>query len=320
MDIRSREFLLPLAVIGISAVVLGIYGFRKETQMNPYKNKHLLQKGLDAPCIWLYYDESDVNSRWWADFGARSTRVLNLPFLNLCYERISRMNNNNYRIEVISGLTDLAQRLGGWEELPKPLQNPIANVGEAELNWIRAEVLCRFGGLWLAPTSICLQPFPEIPYDKIYFYGTDADESYAGPAGGYIPSMYAIGVGRKNHPIFEQWAQTAFERLEKRGGGTQFRGDAKWDYVQFAQKDPCVQVFGNLELSRKPDGKRIQLEDLMMAGQEGSTRFKVTNEIYAPVPWPELRERRFYGWFLRMNEEQILNSDLAISYLFQATS
>lgn len=317
MDLRTREFLIPFAVIGISAVLLGIYGFGKETSMNPFKNKHLLNKGLDAPTIWLYYDESDVNSRWWADFGARSTRVLNLPFLNLCYERIVSMNKGNYRVEVISGLTDLASRLGGWQELPKPLQNPLANVGEAELNWIRAEVLARWGGLWLSPSALCLKPFPEIPYDKVYFYGTDPDESYAGIDGGYIPSMYAIGVGRKDHPIFEQWAQTAFERLEKRGGGTQFRGDAKWDYVQFAQKKPDVEVFGAKELSRRKDGKRIQLEDLMMAGQQGDTRFKVGDEIYAPIPWPELRERRLYGWFLRMSEEQILNSDLAISDLFR---
>ncbi len=319
MDLRSQQILIPLALVGVAAFFLGVYGFGNETRINPFKEKHLLNKGMDAPTIWLYYDASDVNSRWWADFGARSTRVLNLPFLNLCYERICKLNSDTYKIEVIAGLTDLASRLGGWQELPVGLQNPLANVGDAELNWIRAEVLCRFGGLWLNPASVCLRPFPEIPQDKVVFFGTDGDASYAGPGGSALPSFYAVGVGRKNHPVFEQWAQAAFERLDKRMGGAQIRGDAKWDYTAFAAKSPDVINYPNLELSRKPNGKRLQLEDLLAAGQQGEHVFQVTDEtVYCPIPWPELRERRLFGWFLRMNEDQILGSDLAISDLFRA--
>jgi hypothetical protein len=32
---------------------------------NPFLDKHLLQKGMDKPVIWLYYDMSDVNARSW---------------------------------------------------------------------------------------------------------------------------------------------------------------------------------------------------------------------------------------------------------------
>lgn len=318
MDLTSKQTLLPLVLVGTAAVLLGIYGFGLSSQGNPFKEKHLLSKGLDAPTIWLYYDTSDVNMRWWADFGARSTRVLNIPFLNLCYERIAKLNSDRYKIEVISGVTDLAQRLGGWDELPVSLQNPLATVGVAELNWIRAEILCRFGGLWVSPSSVCLRPFPEIPQDKIVFYGTDGDATYAGPGGSALPSFYVMGAGRKNHPVFEQWAQAAFERLDKRMGGQQIRGDAKWDYSAFAAKHPDTIVLPNLELSRRPDGKRIQLEDLLSAGQEGDARFTVSTEtVYVPIPWAEVRERRLFGWFLRMSEEQILASDLVVSDLFR---
>lgn len=318
MDARTQKIVLPLVAVGVVAFFVGVYAFGAETKVNPFKERYLLQKGTDAPTLWLYYDTSDVNARWWADFGARSTRVLNVPFLNLCYERICRLNSDTYKIEVISGLTDLASRLGGWQELPVGLQNPLAPVGEAELNWIRAEVLCRFGGLWVQPASVCLRPFPEIPRDKVVFFGTDPDASYAGPGGSALPSMYVIGAGRKNHPIFEQWAQAAFERLEKRGGGQQFRGDAKWDYATFASKHADTVVYPNQEISRRPDGKRIQVEDLLSAGQGGDLRFQITEEsVYCPIPWPEIRERRLFGWFLRMNEEQILASDLAISDLFR---
>lgn len=318
MDIRSQQILIPVVVVGVAAFFYGVYAFGKERTMNPFKEKNLLEKGMNAPTLWLYYDESDVNSRWWADFGARSSRVLNMPFLNLCYERISKMNSENYKIEVIAGVTDLARRLGGWQEMPKSLQNPLAPVGQAELNWIRAEVLCRWGGLWVNPAVICLKPFPKIRNDEVLFFGTDPDESYAGPGGASLPSFYVVGAGRPNHPIFEAWAQASWERLEKRGGGQQVRGDAKWDFTGFAAKNPDAKVLPSLEVSRRPDGKRIQLEDLLAAGQEGDFRFGISPDaVYVPLPWPELRERRLFGWFLRMNEEQILNSDLVVSDLFR---
>jgi hypothetical protein len=319
VNLSSQQILVPLIILVVSAFFLGLYGYRNEISENLFRDRHLLDKGMTMPCIWLYYNDSEVNSRWWADFGARSTRAINIPFLNLCYESIVAHNNKKYRIEVIAGLTDLASRLGGWQELPKGLQNPLAPVEKAELNWIRAEILARFGGLWVNSATICLRSFPELPLDNAVFFGTDADESYAGPNGTSIPSLYVVGAGRPNHPVFEQWAQAAFDRLEKQGGGQQIRNDAKWDYTAFAQTDATVQVYPNAEVSRRPDGKRIQVEDLLAAGQEGSHRFKISPEaIYVPIPWPEIQERRMFGWFLRMDEDQILASDLAVSDLFRA--
>lgn len=309
---------LPLVVLTTAAIGMGIYRYGVDTQENPFKDKYITQKGQDLPTIWIYYNNSDVNARWWQDFGARSTRVLNMPFLNLCYKTIVEANKGHYKVEVITGLQDLAARLGGWQELPKGLQNPLATVETAELNWIRAEVLSRFGGVWVHPATICLKPFPLIGHEDVVFYGTDADESFAGPGGTAVPSMYVMGAGRAGHPVFEQWAQAAFERLEKQGGGTQIRGDPKWDFTAYAATCPQTLVFPNCELSRKKGGKRIQIEDLLSAGQEGRLPFTITSEaIYVPLPWPELYNRRMFGWFLRMSEEQILNSDLVIRDLFQ---
>lgn len=318
-SLGSQEIWISIIVLLVAAFLMGVYGYKSELLQNLFKDRHLLEKGLTMPTIWLYYNDSEVNSRWWADFGARSTRAINIPFLNLCYESIVAHNSQKYKIEVISGLTDLASRLGGWQELPKGLQNPLAPVEKAELNWIRAELLARFGGLWVSTATICLRPFPELPLEDAVFFGTDADESYAGPNGTAIPSLYAVGAGRPKHPVFERWAQAAFERLEKQGGGQQIRNDAKWDYVAYAQTDSTVKVYPEAEVSRRPDGKRIQVEDLLAAGQEGSHRFKIgPDALYVPIPWPEIQDRRLFGWFLRMDEEQILNSDLAISDLFRA--
>jgi hypothetical protein len=39
--------------------------------------------------------------------------------------------------------------------------------------------------------------------------------------------------------------------------------------------------------------------------------------VYVVVPAADLRGRRAFGWFLRMSEEQIMESDLVIRYLLE---
>ena len=313
----NSYIVLTAVVILVVAFGLGVASYRKGIVENLFRDRNLLQKGMNLPVIWLYYDNSEVNSRWWADFGQRSSRVINTPFLNLCYESIAECNKNIYRIEVIGGLTDAAQRLGGWEQMPKFLRNPLAPVGPAELNWLRAEFLSRFGGLWVSPSVIALQPFKLLEPGVLTFYGTDQDESYAGPAGTTVPGFAAVGILEPEDPRMRQWADAAFARLEEGGGGKQIRGDAKWDYVAFASGKTTV--LSKEEVSRKSDGRRIQLEDLLAAGQDGALPFNIPREgIYVPIPWAEIQDRRNFGWFLRMNEDQILNSDLAVSEIFRS--
>ena len=74
-----------------------------------------------------------------------------------------------------------------------------------------------------------------------------------------------------------------------------------------------------VELTRKgAAGRRIQVEDLLASGPEGDLPFELKKEaVWVPVPWPELEQRRAFGWFLRMSEEQILDSDLAVSHILR---
>jgi hypothetical protein len=309
---------IPVAVLGTAAVLYAWMKVNDERSKNPFADKYLVKRGSDLPCIWLYYDTSEVNSRWWADFGARSSRALNMPFLNLCYDTIAKANGRDYRIEVIGGLSDLAERLGGWETLPLPLRNPQAQVRNPELNWIRAAILAKFGGLWLQPAVICLKPFGPLPDDRVIFFGSDTEQTFAGKAGTKVPSLRAIWSPMPGNPIFMEWAARAYTRLDSTNGGRQIRGDEKSDYVELALGK--ADIYPGAELSRRgSNGKLLQLEDLLAAGEEDHLHFDVPAEtIYVPFPWPELKERRLFGWFLRMSEDQILSSDLVASTFFRS--
>ena len=317
---QIHSMLLVLVLLFIVAATYAFFYSDHLLQINPFTDKKLLERGMERPVIWLYYDDSDVNTRQWADFGARSSRALNLPFLNLCYETIVRKNQNEYRIEVIGGLAGAATLLGGWDQLPPGLRDPKAPVNESEMNYLRAAVLAKHGGLWLSPYCVCMRGFGVLPKDKTVFFGTDLEETFAGSAGTSVPGFRAVWSPRPQHPLFVEWAAVTYTRVAQKRGGDQIRGDAKWDFVRFSTEyvQTGIDVDPNAECMRKRNGKRIQLEDLLASGTDGRLPFEVgAHQVYVPFPWTELRDREMFGWFLRMSESQIMESDLAVKYLLE---
>jgi len=310
---------VTVGVVLLTGIVAAYISSTQTIEENPFNDRKLLQKGMDLPVIWLYIDQSEVNSRQWQDFMGRSTRAINVPFLNLCYQTIVKKNMGKYRVEVISGLSDLAVRLGGWEQLPGPLQAAISPVGDAELNWIRACVLKKWGGLFLSPSVIAITCFNKMPSDKVAFFGTDDGETYSGPRGTEAPGLRCVWSPVPEHPLFVKWEAMARERIDRHSGGKQFRRDENWDSRQLAGEfSSQIIYYPHAELSRKRCGRRIELEDLLAAGQQGNLMFEISQQnMYLPIPWNELKISRKFGWFMRMSEDQILESDLVISHVIK---
>ena len=300
----------------ISCILAAVYS-SDQIRQNPFLDRHLLQKGMDRPVIWIYYDHSEVNARQWSDFGARSDRALNIPFLNLCYQSIVHHHSDLYRVEVIGGLSGAADWLGGWDQLPPGLRDPLSPVNEAERNYLRAAILARYGGLWLSASTVCLKSFGVLPKDKTVFFGTDLVEMYAGPEGTVIPGFRAIWCPVPQHPMFVEWAAVTYARIASARGGSQIRGDEKWDFTRFTTQyvHTGIMVDPSAEGMRKKDGKRLQLEDLLASG----TVCSVGPAVFVSFPWRELLDRRMFGWFLRMSEEDIMSSDLAVSHMLRTS-
>jgi hypothetical protein len=116
-----------------------------------------------------------------------------------------------------------------------------------------------------------------------------------------------------NHPVFAYLEKVALARIEKQEGGRQFRGDIKWDLREVMNCNKDIEYLPECEFFRKENGRRIQLEDLL-----GTSIVPVNPKAcFIPLPNKELEERRNFEWFLRMSEEQIIDSDLYISKLFR---
>jgi len=310
---------LTIGIVAVVAIAVGASVSQGMISNNVFEAIDLTKRGMDLPCIWVFLDTSILNSRQHYDFGARSSRALNLPFLNLCYESIARQNASQYRIRAISGLAELAELLGGWKELPEKLQNPLVTLEPADFAWIRASILAKHGGMWVAPTTICLKPFGKMP-EKPVFFGTDTDETFVGTAGTPVPNFQVAWSPKPEDPLWVAWEAISKKRLNKSGGGDTARSADKWEFLALAARFPDIEVRPLAEVGRKGSaGRRIQIEDLLAAGQEGDLPFEIgANAVYVPIPWPELRNRSNFGWFLKMSELQIAQSDLVIRDLYKA--
>jgi len=308
----TRTVLVPLAIVAV-AVIASIAMNKNHT--SKFTDDKLLARGLSTPTVWIYIDDSQVNSRWWADFGARSSRVYNMPFLNLCYQTIVRSCGTKYHVEVISGLGDAERRLGS---LPSPMRNKKLPLRDEEMTYLKVAFLEKYGGLWITPATICLREFPTLPIEKVVLFGSDPVETYAGPQGTFFPNQHVLWSPSPSHPFFTQWRKILAERIERQPGGKEIRNDKNWDILFVGTGKEDVIMMPNAELTRKKGGRKIELEDLLAAGTDGDIPFDIHPEtVYVPFPWPEVLRRRMYGWFLRLSEEQILESDLAVTYLFK---
>lgn len=318
-----QQFIFILIILSVVAIVYS-YFFRKNLiKKRWFMDKFILERGIEKPNLWLFYPSSEVNARSWYDFGSRSSRALQIPFLNMCYRNIVEQNKRHYHVRVISGISGVAELLGE-DSLPSLLKQhgDLSSIGPAEINWIRSAILAKFGGLWVNPASVHLKGFGEQPKDKVVFFGTDPTQIYSGSNGTLIPSEHALWVPRASHPMMVEWEQVCFQRINHKRGGEQIRGDWAWDVIRFTQQysGEGIIIDPHAELSRKRCGKRIQLEDLLATGTEGRLPFDVPPHIiYVPFPWEELQRREMFGWFLRMSELQIASSDIVVKYLFQAS-
>lgn len=311
---RKRMKTEQIIVIGVALIGVLIATYWEASCGVFSKKKEITQEvlaiGKERPPLWIFYNDGQVNSRFWSDFGARSSRVLNIPLLNILYETIVKANGDDYRIEVIGGIQGVAELLG-YDALPRRLQNFKATVGVAEEDWIRTAVLANFGGLWVSPSVVCVKGFGSLPDDKLVLFGQDDVPMY----GTSVPGFRVMWAPSPKNPYLIEWESRIRDRLESQLGGLQIRGDAKSDWVELCKEKDDIEWRPYDELSRDPKTqKKIQLEDLFAKTIHGAVPFEIPEcSKYIVVPYNDLVTRTSYGWVLQSSEEHLLTSDLALT-------
>lgn len=259
--------------------------------------------------LWWVVDDSQVNARQWLDFGNRSTREPNEPYLKLCLEQAKKTLGSEFDIRPLIGRDAVYDLLGSSEDFcTKQRSIPPA----LWLSWCRATLLSRFGGLWMDGSVLVLPSASglkeRLKGQPVLMFGTDAAENLASPVAAAGSS--AGWAATAHHPM---WAG-----LERDLNGLIDQGPPSWSSVEARRglrtlwEKHCsgmTKVDRVVEVGRDQYGRRLELETLL-----GSTEWDGVDGVDSGmwVIFPDGRdgvERASpWLWFTRLSVPQILES------------
>lgn len=302
--------------LGIAVVVLGAaYGVREQVKglLGFTDTAVALGAAGGKPTIWWYVDDSQANAREWLDWGNRSTREPNEPYLKICQARALALWGDSFVVEPIIGrvaaLTHLKE--AGVEIPPEVLRTPPA----LWMAWCRAAFLSARGGLWLDGSVLPIGSGVDlrdrcIGRDALTF-GTDPDEGLSDTKGSAAAAGPSAGwAATPGHPVWRGQLRDV-SALVAEGAQSWSAPEARRSlrYLWDKHFSGTVSVDRAAEVSRDRYGRRLELETLLgtTEWQEGSTK----GGLWVPLPEGRdgLERASPWLWFTRMSVDQIRESE-----------
>jgi len=251
------------------------------------------------PTLWWIVDDSQVNSRQWLDFGNRSTREPNEPYLALCLEKAKAALSDQFDVQVLVGRDAVYQVLGAAKQQSIPPALWMA--------WCRAALLSRFGGLWMDGSVLMLpgasgsKLMTLLKGKPVLMFGTDAAENLASGS-----AAAGASVGWAAAPHHPMWAG-----LERDLAALIDQGPPSWSRqgLRTLWDKHCsgmTAVDRVVEVGRDDYGRRLELETLL-----GTTEVPLTTGgmwVIFPDGRDGVERASPWLWFTRLSKSQILES------------
>lgn len=267
------------------------------------------------PTVWWHVDDSQVNARQWLDWGARSTREPNEPYLKICQARAMDRWTPEFAVEPVVGRLAALQRLEtagvavpeGADRCPPALW----------MAWCRAAFLRRFGGLWMDGSVLPISSGATLRArldaagaDGALTFGSDAAEGLSALEGSQAMAGASAGwAARPDHPVWRG--------LEGDLAALIAAGDQSWGAVAARQGlrtlwdkhcSGVVRVDRRAEVSRDSYGRRLEMDTLL--GETDWPNGDTKDGLWVPLPDGRdgLERASPWLWFTRMSVEQILEA------------
>ena len=296
-----------IAGVTVGLVAGVVYYMGLSPSLSPSPANGFLPSGK-TPWWWVV-DNSQVNSRQWLDFGNRSTRQPNEPYLALCLERAKAALSDQFDLQVLVGREAVYRVLGSSEDFCAK-QRSIPPV--LWLAWCRAALLSRFGGLWMDGSVLILPAASgsrlkaRLEGKSVLMFGTDAEENLA--SGSAAAGASAGWSAAPHHPMWTGLERDLTALIDQ--------GPPSWSSVEARRglrslwDKHCSGMTGidrEIEVGRDPYGRRLELETLL-----GSTELPLISEggmwLILPDGRDGLERASPWLWFTRLSRAQILES------------
>lgn len=317
----AKYIIIFILFIGISAIYKRLK-IDENTQTNAYYHnmikKFLLNKdslgSAYKPILWVYLQNEnqitpDVNSRFWINFGSRTTTNFNQPYQKLTIQSIINKCGNDFNICLIDN-TAFNFLLPDFKVNLNKLAQPIKS--HLELNAITS-LLNAYGGMFIPSSFVCFKSL--LP---IYNSAINSNKISVGQLANHAvnenlphtvsahPLFMASSPG---NPIMQSFNCYLSELNSKNFTATQdFLGLVNVWLENEIAKNNIISISGPTIGTQKADLSLIYPEELI-----GSTHIELVENAYGLyIPWDQLINRISLQWFVRLSPEQVLRSNTMI--------
>lgn len=289
------------------AVIAGVAYYVRQEIAAPESSSFLSSKKTP---LWWVVDNSQVNGRQWLDFGNRSTRQPNEPYLALCLERAKAILGSEFDLQVLVGRDAVYRVLGSSEDFcAKQRSIPPA----LWLAWCRAALLSRFGGLWMDGSVLVLPAAAgskikaRLEGKPVLMFGTDAAENLA--SGSAAAGASAGWSAVAHHPMWSGLERDLTALIDQ--------GPPSWSSVEARRGlrslwdkhcSGMTAIDREVEVGRDPYGRRLELETLLGSTELGFPLAEEGMWLILPDGRDGMERASPWLWFTRLSQPQILES------------
>jgi len=254
------------------------------------------------PILWIHLDYP-INSRDWATFYERNSRMLNKPFIYLCIQSIIR-HSEKYNVCIIddSSFRDLISWDVDLEQVPEPVRKSVRTEGILRL-------IYKYGGVAVPSSLLMVRPVDWMIGDFVVFKRT---RSVISEKMVYMPSVDFIG-GEKGSNVIKKCLEYV-SNLNRRDLSDEkmFLDEvSKW-LLLAVNTGEITGIHESMVGFKDKQEQHVLVDDLMK--MDGIHYNEKVRCIW--LPENEIVERLSYQWFVRMSPQQLLKSNTSIAQYF----
>jgi hypothetical protein len=268
-------------------------------------------KTMKGPLLWVHMDYT-INSRNWLDFYSRNSSEFNQPYQYLTISSIVNHCGKSFNIVLIDDNT-FNHIIPGWKQdlstIPDPIKSNMRKLG-------LCKILYLYGGLLLPSSFLCMKDLYDfyrgyLTKGKDMFVGTFINNNVTSQYGitDFMPDIRLIGCKRNSNAIgllinyIQKILSTDYTSEEE------FDGKISRKCFEMIENKKIEGVCPGMLGVKDNDNKPILLDDLM-----GEKYIKIKDcAVGIYIPADQILKRTKYEWFSRLNVEQVLESNMAIS-------
>lgn len=251
-------------------------------------NNHIIYS--NKPNIWILVP-NDVNSRKWDSFSSRTSKDLNVPFVNMCIESIVNKCGNDFTVNIVKD-TSFCDYIPDWKYTVK-------NAPEIEKIKLRKLGLLKlvyyYGGLIVPCSFLCEKNLNELYGKNVSF--EVSNKSISNDDNMFLPTIDFFGAP-KNDPFVGKLIKQY--ELEENNVTNK---------IGYLIKKHSTVIDGKFIGTKTLNNQPVYIDDLFNNADlvDKGERFGVL------LPLDDIINKSKYAWFSRLSIPQVKNSNLLIS-------